>query len=353
MPFFLTIAEQVANHLRGEILKGRWTDHIPGVNLLSVELEVNSKTVEVALRLLEKEGLLTGQGAGCRRRIIEPMDHTIRPMRIAFLPQENDVDYHLDYVVEMQHKLTRSGHTCVHAEKSLMEMKGSLPRIARLVESTPADAWIVIAASKEILTWFSRQPFPAMALFGRHRGINIASAGTDKTTAYADAAKRFLSLGHRRMVMIVKELRRKPEPGQVERAFLNELQVHGITTSEYNLPDWDETKEGLQELLASLFQYTPPTALLIDEANLFIATLQFLARNRIRVPEDVSLICSDPDPAFSWCQPGVAHIHWKALPLVKRVTRWANQISKGSADRGKFFVEAIYIDGGTVATAKR
>jgi hypothetical protein len=36
---------------------------------LAEELEVNSKTIEYALNLLEAEGLLVGQGAGRKRRI--------------------------------------------------------------------------------------------------------------------------------------------------------------------------------------------------------------------------------------------------------------------------------------------
>jgi DNA-binding transcriptional regulator YhcF (GntR family) len=68
-PTFLTITEQVAEHLRGELHRGRWTETIPGLQKLAEELEVNSKTIEYALNLLEAEGLLVGQGAGRKRRI--------------------------------------------------------------------------------------------------------------------------------------------------------------------------------------------------------------------------------------------------------------------------------------------
>lgn len=53
-----TIAEQIAQHLREEIAHGRWRELMPGRNELARELGFNNKTLESALRMLEKEGLL-------------------------------------------------------------------------------------------------------------------------------------------------------------------------------------------------------------------------------------------------------------------------------------------------------
>jgi hypothetical protein len=39
-PNFLTITEQVAVYLRGEIMRGRWSGTMPGMNHLAPELEV-------------------------------------------------------------------------------------------------------------------------------------------------------------------------------------------------------------------------------------------------------------------------------------------------------------------------
>jgi DNA-binding transcriptional regulator YhcF (GntR family) len=55
VPVFQTIAEQVASHLRGDLMRGVWSDEMPGVNRLAPKLGIDDKTVEVALRQLEKE----------------------------------------------------------------------------------------------------------------------------------------------------------------------------------------------------------------------------------------------------------------------------------------------------------
>ena len=56
-----TISEQVAAHLRHEILRGGWRETMPGRNELASELDSNHKTVEATLRVLESEGLLVPQ----------------------------------------------------------------------------------------------------------------------------------------------------------------------------------------------------------------------------------------------------------------------------------------------------
>jgi len=71
-PTFLSISEHVAEHLSGEILSGCWGETIPGLPTLAAKLGVNFKTVEVALDLLENQGLLLGQGTGRPRRIVLP-----------------------------------------------------------------------------------------------------------------------------------------------------------------------------------------------------------------------------------------------------------------------------------------
>ena len=60
----LSPSEQVAAHLRGELMRGRWAETMPGGPKLAAELGIDKKTVEAALGLLEEEHLLIPQGPG-------------------------------------------------------------------------------------------------------------------------------------------------------------------------------------------------------------------------------------------------------------------------------------------------
>lgn len=346
----LSAAEQVALHLRRELGRGRWVGHLPGVESLAAELGVNHKTVAAALQQLEREGQLAGCGAGRRRRIITPKGRAARPMRIALLEYE-PASRRVGYVIELRDSLQAAGHEAFFAGKSLLELGMDVTRISRLVQQTKADAWVIGAGSNTVLQWFSAQPVPAFALFGRREGLPIASVGPDKVPAMVVAARQLAMMGHRRIVLVAHRERRLPEPGRAERAFLEELRSHGLPVGAFNLPDWEETREGFHELLQSLFKFTPPTALIIDEAPLFAAAQQFLAGCGIRVPQQVSLICTDADPTFEWCLPTIAHIRWESAPVVRRIVRWAAAVSRGRKDLTQTLTSAEFISGGTIGPA--
>lgn len=346
----LTPPEQVAAYLRAELLRGSWRGEMPGAPTLAAGLEVDHRMIIAAYGLLEQEGLLAPQGAGRRRKIVLPDNYSPPALRVQILLYEPS-GRRIFYVVDLLHRLMEMGHVAGLATKTLQELGMDLPRVARFVEKTEADAWVVFAGSRQVLEWMAKQPKPAFAIAGRRRGIPIAGIGPEKMPAQRVAVRRLVELGHRRIAMLVREERRKPSPGFLERAFIEELESQGIQTGPYNLPDWNDNMHDFHRCLDSLFRHTPPTALLIDEMALFIATQQHLGQLGILSPRDVSLVCMDPDPAFDWCQPSVAHIHWDSGPLVRRITRWADNVARGKDDRRQSFTKAEFIEGGTIGPA--
>jgi hypothetical protein len=343
--------DQVAEQLRDEILRGRWRGMMPGGERLAAELVIGRKLVEGALRQLENEGLLVGGGRRCRRSIeLPPGGMEARTLRVAILLYEK-TDAKLDYVVDLQHKLMEAGHLAVVPRATLTGLGMNVRRLARLVNDTEADAWVVLGGSREVLGWFARQDAPAFALFGRARRLSLAGTGPDKLPALRAIVAHLVELGHRRIVMLTKEERRKPIPGMFEQAFLDELAAHGISPGPYHLPDWEGGRKGFHRCLDSLFRHTPPTALLISEAPMFVAAQQHLAGLGIVAPKQVSMICHDPDSAFEWCEPAISHIHWDSGPMVRRIVRWAENISRGKDDRRMTLITAEFVRGGTIGPA--
>ena len=338
-------------HLREEVLQGRLSGLMPGVHQLAETLGVGSKTVIAAVKQLERGGMLQGQGPG-RRRIAVPEDGVAgRRLRVAIL------DYDPPEMIErcisdLRHLIESAGHEAFFAASTLLELKLDVRRVARLVARTRADAWVVCAGSREVLEWLAAQPVPAFALFGRRQSVPLAGCGPDHLAAQLVAVRRLLELGHRRIVMLARRERRAGGPGNIERAILAEMAAHGVRTSPYNLPDWDNTCEGFHRLLDELYRLTPPSALIIDEAFLFASAQQHLAQRGILAPQQVSLICTAPDPTFTWCRPTVAHISYDIRPVLRRVVRWANNVACGKDDRHQSFTKAEFVDGGTIGPAR-
>jgi DNA-binding LacI/PurR family transcriptional regulator len=342
-----TVTAQVAAHLKERILQGEWRDFLPGRDRLAAETGVSHMTVGRALAQLEQEGLLAAQGHGRRRRILLPeTGRQSRKLRIAVLRFEPE-DTKLYFVVEFVHQLREAGHQVLFADQTQSGLKLDVKRVAKLVEKTAADAWIVIAGSDEILEWFANRPTPCFGLFGSISTLPIAGAGPSKNQAYAAAARRLVELGHRRIVLLA---RWAAEQGTMVH-FLEELKAMGIPVGDYNRPVFSDSPEDLQRLLNSLFATTPPTAIVAGDLDMYHAAQQFLARRKLLVPEDVSLISGDPDPSFGWYRPTVAHFNWDSALWVRRIVRWAENIAHGKSDTRKALTQAEFVDGGTVGPA--
>ena len=347
VPNFLTITEQVVEHLRGEIIRGRWIGIMPGMNSLAPELEVNAKTVELALRQLEKEGVLVSQGRGRRRKIVLPKKRARQHLRVAILLYEKS-DQSLDYLIDCKNNLELAGHTAFYVPINLTEIKMDVRRLARMVRKTEADAWVVVSGTSEILQWFIQQKIPAFALFGRWRQLNIAGIGLEAIPPIVEATRRLIDFGHQRIVLL-DSIFDVSKPGTTGKAFLDTLSAGGIATGSYNLPGWEDGLEGLNRLLDSSFQLTPPTAIIIGSGPTYIATLHFLLNRGIKVPKDLSLIVTAEDPGFYLCEPSVSHIRWKNSHLiVNRIVRWVSNISEGKEDTRQTMIEAEFFEGGTI-----
>jgi len=343
-------SEQLAAYLREEILSQRLSGTMPGVKTLVKRLGVNSRALSDAMKELEGQGLLVNRGSRRQRMIVLPEDHTPPLLSIQILLYE-PYDKQVDYLLDLQHRLRELGHAATIAAKNQMDFGTDAGKLERFVRQTKADAWIVMSGSRQILEWFATNEVPAFAVFGRMHGLPIAGARLGKLEALEKAVRRLHELGHRRMVMLCHEDRRKPEPGPYERHFLELLETLGIATGPYNLPDWPEEVEGFHRMLESIFMHTPPTALLTDTPSLFNAAHQFLARRKLRVPEDVSLLCGDPDPSFEWCSPRVTHIRWDPDPVIRNVIRWARNLGMGKADIRQRVTPVEFIEGGTIGKA--
>lgn len=346
----VSLVEQVAGHLRREFLKGTSGTKAPGVHRLAAELGVHHTTAEEALQILEKEGLLIGQGAGRPRRIRIPEHFTPPSMRVGILPYE-ETDRTLHFLLEIQHKLQDAGHTAGFASMTLDDLGMDAKRVARFAKDSDVDAWVIVAGPRGVLEWFAGQEKPTFALFGPRHGIQLARIGPDKLPALTDAVNRLVALGHRRIVMLLREEHRKPQLGFVAQAMLDTMEAHGLMTGAYNLPDWENNPADLRRCLDSLFHSTPPSALIVDEPFLFNMTQQHLARKGILAPQHVSLICADPDPTFHWFSPSIAHIRWDSRKLGRRIVDWANNVARGKEDRRQSLFKAEFVEGGTIGRA--
>lgn len=342
--------EQLADHLREEIHSGRLPGEMPGVNTLASNYDVHQTTVEECMRRLERDGLIQSRGVG-RRRKIEPLrSKRAGGLRLGLLLSSSD-DLGLTLVGRLQHRLREAGHEVVIPAKTMGDLRFKVERVARMVEATPVDGWVVVAGSSNILEWFATRAAPTFAMFGARGPLRMAYAGPVKGQAMREIIQRLTGWGHRRICVLADERLRKPQPVGPLLLFVEELQAHGIPAGPYNLPDWSAGPESLWNCLESLFQISRPTALIIDEAEMVPGVLQFLGQRNLSAPRDISLVCLDEAPFFKWMDPRMVHLALDSRPWIRRVVRWAENVAAGVEDHRRAISKAKFVGGGTIGPA--
>jgi len=352
----VSTARQLAAYLREELARGRWRGTMPGVISLAKELGLARDSVVSAMHELELAGVLRSQGRGRGRLInLTKIGQKAPGFRVAILISD-PTDRRADHMVELTHLLVEAGLMPFILSETMDDLGMDVNRIARVVKNTEADAWLVCSGSLDVLKWFATQQIPVFSMFGRFHELPIAGTNPNKSTAYAEAVRLLVAHGHHRITLLARQQRRNPQlttPPLPEWTFLRTLEEQGLEVSDYNFPDWNNTKEGLHRCLESLFHLTAPTALIIQEAMIFAAVQQFLAKRGIQVPQDVSLVCSDPDATFVWQIPSVAHMRWDNTLLIRHILRWAANVSRGKDDRRQGHCKVELVIGSTIGPVRR
>lgn len=354
-----SLVEITVEHLRQSLSQGRWKTHLPGVRPLADELKVSKETVRAALAILENSGELKCQGAGRFRQICSPplsVNSLQQKLRVAVLPYHplgSGNSQSMQLLLKLVATVTHSGHDCFIASLSHSQIEHHPRRLSRLVQSSAADAWVSYSPCEEVLAWFLEREIPIITIGGHTQNLPVACTRSDSTQAVQETVDLLVRYRHRRMVMICPRFWREPDLHPSAQAFLNRMKHHGLPTSSFNLPPWEETANGVTTLLHALFQTTPPTALIVLDPSVAVAAVLHLNQHGMGVPADVSVISMTEDAAFSYLQPPMSHFQWEIDPHVRRITQWVRDLARGRADTETKAIQANFVPGGTIGPAKR
>lgn len=174
-----------------------------------------------------------------------------------------------------------------------------------VVRQGKVDALVVLAgvftgADYEVLR---KCPVPLCIVDGHVGSFEADSLTTDGFGGGQAVAEHLHECGHRRVVMTAY---RSPLYNIEQRiaGFFSGLRSFGIVASEADsLIRVDNDKEAAEELLARLNLEDPPTAVFAVNDTMALNLMDILEENGWKVPEDVSVVGFDDDPAAARARP--------------------------------------------------
>lgn len=351
----LSRAEQAAEQLKQWLSDGSLGQELPGVETLAVECGVSPVTMRQALRILERDGFISNLGPGRGRTVQMSSQQRAkgRSLQVAMLSSSGRESIDLGYrkLLDLfESELFSMGHRFFILPMTQQDLGYDTSRIIKRVEKEKVDLWVVDSAQAELLRWFASRPQPVFACGGQFLDVpGIAATGSFAVPVTMDTVRRLCQLGHRRIVCLKAGSLRKNLP--FRRTLFSTLEEAGIKASNYNLPDWEETAEGLHQLLDSLFQVSPPTALIVASPVWMQGVLSFLALRGLKTPDDVSLVCERYDPGLAWCRPKITHFQHDDDGALRILRRWMKGVIDSKPYTKQTLLPVKVVEGGTVGPA--
>jgi DNA-binding LacI/PurR family transcriptional regulator len=252
---------------------------------------------------------------------------------------------------DLKAALESEGHTCRFTAKSQSQVGYATDRIQRLVAGCEADAWLVLGGKRELLEWFAARSVPTMALGGVTAGLRIAATGMETVEPFRAALRRLMELGHRRITFLAPAFLRDRGGSPYVRAMQEELAAGGLASGNYNVPDFDETPDGLRAVLRENFRVTPPTAVIVTYTTWLVNALAFLAGRGLHPGRDVSVLCLGDDLWLPWHHPAVAHFKGDEPRMLRHILQWIRNVARGREDVRQLRFPLRFVDGASIGPA--
>ncbi|YCM43161.1 substrate-binding domain-containing protein [Verrucomicrobiaceae bacterium 227] len=302
-----SISEQVAHFLADDLRSGTWIETLPGIRALAGHYQVNHKTIERALRILELKGSIEPAEPRKPRRITTGAEITHRKVKNLLLLHPADL-FDADTSILFRHRLAHSwtkhfeSYSLVSIEAALLRSPGKI--LDRLIRQHNADA---IALYNMPLKW-------GLEALER-RPVYFAGGGTPadrKVSGFAlsfrnELSKAYQTLrnhGHQRTLLLydaalggMRELALQlPESPGILDALVG-------APADYVLPLPSMDPDGYLRMWHRELPRLKATAVITTAACAIPSLYSYCHQMGKRIPEDLSIICVDYVKELEWLSP--------------------------------------------------
>lgn len=322
------IASQLVASLREAIVSGEWQDRLPSERTLAAMLRVSRATLRKALSRLEDEGLLAANPGNAQRCILKaearaphPEHLTVSIVRRPELAPAADLDR---WQHRLQLRLTQQGiasnvlflgNRQLHS-KRLSPHNWTTGRTRRF--------WVLVGSTPEMQRWFAQHaPEQTLVVGTSWPGTGLPFIDRDYRSVGRHAAGFFLGRGHRRVALLGLK---QPVIGdcETEAGFREVIQANAEARGLISCHDGSK-QDLYRQLERLLTRREPPTALFMYKASLSLAAIVRLLQRGIQIPERLSLITRDENPAWESLPFDLAHYFIRPDQIVNHVIARINE----------------------------
>lgn len=335
LPQRQSLVAQTAGFLRAQIEAGEWTGWLPSERSLCDLLQVSRNTLRAALGQLHEEGRIKPvHGAGN-----QILGGSTRPARqvastdVALLspePVERLRPMQTLWIDDMRALLSERGMRLrvFHGP----QYYGPNPGLAlqKLVTRNPHGCWLLMLASESLQRWFTKNRVPCIVAGSTYPGLDLPFRDLDHRATCRHAAGVLLSLGHRRVAMLMVKTRRAGDI-ESEAGFLEGVKQSRHPGTEALVISHEESAAGIAQATRRVLKLAPrPTALMVVHPYHYLAVVSRLAQAGVRVPEDISIVSRDDDPFLGYMSPVPARYVVNPHTMAKSLLRPVLELLEGS-----------------------
>ena len=328
-----SLAGQVAEVLRREVVSGAWREWLPTERALCAQLGVSRRTLRSALRQLKDEELIVSQGsAGTRvkqgRRTPEKAARRDERTMGLLMPEEINVSrpYLMLWIDHLKSELFESGVTLrVHSGPQFFQ-RGGGAALRRLVEQHRHDCWILALSNRWVQRWFEAARVPVIVAGMLEADVHLPAIHPDIVAVARHATGQLLAAGHRRLAMFAPGID-TPGSQEIADAFRHAIE-HGAHPGARGEvlrvgPTVGDHRRALDRLLR---QRPAPTGMFVLNPLFGSMVLTDLMRRGLRVPGEVSLITTFGDPFMRYLSPEPSRYTYDPATYARKLARMTQQV---------------------------
>ncbi|NWK55737.1 substrate-binding domain-containing protein [Verrucomicrobiaceae bacterium N1E253] len=347
-PQKISLVTQTANILRDQIATGKILHMLPGENKMSEDLQVSRKTLRAALLILTSEEIISEPTPGARRRILSKPQKVNQQRSVGILLPRPLDELHAssqDLFRALRKNLNRLGVSIHYHDYPFLTTRQNPNQIKGIFKSHHADVWVVLEITTTIVEIAEELNIPVVACGGRTHN-KFHNVAYDAVSALEHAFHNLINHGHQRICYP------SDKQGSSIPSLASILEQQGIEViPELHFPACDQSTTDFVCMLERLFKRpNPPTAFITGGPRNLITLITWLAKQKLCVPEDVSILHIGSDPMISPIIPKISYYSTSYAPLAKQLGRIISALLENpnaKLEQKTFFMD--YIPGASLA----